>query len=96
MESSAEKLNVSDLSILTVNVDVSDLSITGEEGDQIAPNIEDTLEKRGELSSADKLLVEYLRKHEQVFTELDDVRNKVGLSFDLSWLSKIWPTLTSV
>lgn len=77
-------------------MDVSDLSITGEEDDQIAPNIEDTLGKRGELSSADKLLVEYLSKHEQVFTELDDVRNKVGLPFDLSWLSKIWPPLTSL
>lgn len=80
----------------TENLNVSDLSIMAEENNQIVPNIEDTVRKRDELSSADKLLLEYLRKHEPVFSELDDVRNKVGLPFDLSWLSKIWPPLTSV
>lgn len=72
MEASAENLNV------------SSLSITGEENHQIVPNIEESLGKRDLLSSADKILLEYLRKHETVFSELDDVRNKVRLPFDLS------------
>lgn len=93
---STDNLNVSDLSMSTENQNVSDLSITAEENLQIVPNIEETLWKREDLSSADKLLQEYLRKHEQVFSELDDVRIKVGLPFDLSWLSKIWPPLTCV
>lgn len=68
----------------TENLNVSSLSITGEENLQVVPNIEESLGKRDLLSSADKIVLEYLRKHEPVFSELDDVRNKVRLPFDLS------------
>lgn len=81
----------------TENLNVSGLSITGEENHhQIVPNVEESLGKRDLLSSADKILLEYLREHEPVFSELDDVRNKVRLRFDLSWSSKICTPLTSV
>lgn len=69
----------------TENRNVSGLSITDEENHQIVPNIEESLGKRDQLSSADKLLLEYLCKHEPVFSELNDVRNKVRSRFDLSW-----------
>lgn len=78
------------------DLNVSVLSIAGEENHQIVPNIEESLGKRDVLSAADKILLEYLRKHEPVFSELDDVRDKVHSRFDLSWSSKICPLLTSV
>lgn len=68
----------------TENLNVSSLIITGEENHQVVPNIEESLGKKDLLSSADKILLEYLRKYEPVFSELDDVRNKVRLPFDLS------------
>lgn len=66
-----ENLNVTDLSIMT---DADD-----KDNQQIVPNIEESLGKK-RLSTADMLLVEYLRKHEPVFIELDDVRNKVSFA----------------
>lgn len=68
----------------TENLHVSDLSITGEENHQHGPIIKESLKKREVLGSADKLLLEYLRKHERVFSELDDVRNKVCSGLDHS------------
>lgn len=68
----------------TESLHVDGLSITGEENHQHAPIIKESLRKRDLLSSADKLLLEYLHKHEPLFSELDDVRNKVRPHFDIS------------
>lgn len=81
----------------TENLHVSGLSITGEENRQHAPPIiKESLGKRELLSSADKLLLEYLCRHEPVFNELDHVRNKVRSPLDPPWLSNICPPLMSV
>lgn len=80
----------------TENLHVSDLSITDQENHQHAPIIKESLKKRELLSSADKLLLEYLRKHERVFSELDDIRNKVCSRLDLPGSSNICLQLRSV
>lgn len=89
---STRKQRTSNMEASTENLDVSDLSFTDEENHQIVPNIEESLGKRDQLSSADKLLLEYLCKHEPVFNELNDVRNKVRSPFRSFMVIKDLPT----
>lgn len=93
---SRRKQRTSNMEASTENLHVSGLSITGEENRQHAPIIKESLGKRELLSSADKLLLEYLCRHEPVFNELDDVRNKVRSPLDPPWSSNICPPLMSV